>query len=319
MRESSSQRPAGGRHLPLLALLLALALAAILYVGPAAGTNRLSLQHLDAVQDAQAGAHPAPPGAHPRAAYWQALQAIEGGDGPAALALLEPLAASGDPNVLQALGWAYEVAGDLPAAFRIWEQTGNAHALLQLAEAAARAGDLDTAQAAYSAAWALEPLGDSTAKLAQFLWRKRGDPGAAQEVLRWSLANCPACNKRPYWLLQLADLLEAQNRWAEAAEVQQDVLASAHLMSVGNRQEDLFYSDMAWDYHMSGQVDQAVMAIEQALALKPADAGHHLRAGQIYEAAGQVERALAAYRQVLALKPGNQAALEAVERLSNGQ
>jgi predicted TPR repeat methyltransferase len=62
-----------------------------------------------------------------------------------------------------------------------------------------------------------------------------------------------------------------------------------------------------------------VVAIEQAIALDPAVARNHARAGRVYEAAGQIDKALAAYRQVLVLQPEDNTALKGVERQAGGQ
>jgi tetratricopeptide (TPR) repeat protein len=299
------------KRLPLLALGLALTLSALLYLGDAVRINRLSLQYAGASQDAR----PSPPGAHPRAGYWQALQALDDGDGQAALALLEPLAAGGDPLALQAMGKAYESLGDLSAAIQIWEQTRNEYALYQVAEAAARAGDLDTAQEAYSAAWVLNPGGDSTAKLAIFLSSGKGDPAAAEAVLRWSLTNVRFSGKHASWHLILARLLEPQGRWPEAIESYRQFIAK----SPGHDKLSKVYYELSWVYHRAGRPGEAVAAIEQALTLEAANPNYLLRAGQIYGVAGEVDKALAAYRQVLALQPGNEDALEAVKRLTHGQ
>ena len=293
---------------------LALALAAALYLVPALGINRLSLRYL---ADLGQGAL-APPEGHPRAAYWGALRALDEGDGQLAVETLELLAVEGDSLVQQTLGRAYEASGDLRAAMGIWERMGNEYALLEMGESATQARDLETAQEAYARAWVVDPGGHSTARLAGFLWGQKGDPGAAEEVLRWSLANCPSCSKRPYWYRQLAELLEAEGRWAEAAEARQGVIQTAHLMIIRNRQEDAFYSNLAWAYHMSGQTEAALAAIDEALSLSESHPKEAIlnRAGQIYEAAGEREKALGAYRQVLALDPADADARAAVARLA---
>jgi tetratricopeptide (TPR) repeat protein len=79
--------------------------------------------------------------------------------------------------------------------------------------------------------------------------------------------------------------------------------------------------DAAWAYFLSGETKQAARAIEQALKLEPAAPNDYyvLRlAGQIYASAGEGEKALAAYRQALAIYPNDEATLQAVHRLSNG-
>jgi tetratricopeptide (TPR) repeat protein len=305
-----------GRHLPLLALLLALSLSTFLYLIPAARINRQSLRYMAAVQSSleQAGTRPASPEAHPRVDYWQALQALDNGKGEVALALLEPLAAGGDLLALQTMGKAYEALGDLPSAIQIWEQTRNEHALYELADAARQAGELDAAQEAYAAAWQLNPGGDSTAKLATFFWLAKGDPAAAEEVLRWSLGKVRFAGRRAGWLRVLAHILTAQQRWPEAVETYEQLLEEI----ANDEKAHKIYYEATWAYEQAGQPEGAMAAIEQALALQPANPNYHLRAGQVYESGGEPDKALAAYWQVLAQQPDNVSARQAVERLAGG-
>jgi tetratricopeptide (TPR) repeat protein len=76
------------------------------------------------------------------------------------------------------------------------------------------------------------------------------------------------------------------------------------------------YFHLAVAYSMDGQVEQAVQAIEQALALQqPPVSNFYLVAGRIYEMAEQTEQALDAYRQALSLDAKNQEAYDALLRL----
>jgi tetratricopeptide (TPR) repeat protein len=76
------------------------------------------------------------------------------------------------------------------------------------------------------------------------------------------------------------------------------------------------YYEIAYAYQLNEQPAQAIIAIQQALALMvPPNANYYVRAGGIYEWAGDKNRALNAYRQALLIDPQNAAALKGVERL----
>ena len=132
------------------------------------------------------------PTAHPRHLPNAVLNSLASGDLSTATRLVDPLLAAGDPLSVQLAAATYQEIGDYESAISIWESSRNEVMLFKLAKAAINANDLSAAQKSYYAAWNLQPQGDSTAELAQFLWRKRNDPDAAEEVLRWSLSNCSA-------------------------------------------------------------------------------------------------------------------------------
>lgn len=76
------------------------------------------------------------------------------------------------------------------------------------------------------------------------------------------------------------------------------------------------YYEIAYVYQLNEQSEQAVAAIEQALALMaPPNAYYYTRAGSIYEGAGDASQALHAYRQALLIDPQNAVARKGVERL----
>jgi tetratricopeptide (TPR) repeat protein len=77
------------------------------------------------------------------------------------------------------------------------------------------------------------------------------------------------------------------------------------------------YSEIAYAYQLSGQPDQAIAAIQQALArMTPPNADYYARAGNIYEWHGEESRAIQAYRQALVIDPKNPTALAGLERLN---
>jgi len=280
--------------------------------------NNASLRQLPAVLQAAADgrANLELPESHPRAAYWQAAQARNAEDWETVLALMKPRVEAGDRYAQQFVGLAYESQGNYLRAAEVWQQVGNAAALIRVAEGAARAEQDSVALRAFSAAWEIDPR-NGTSPYADFLGQT-GDLIAAERVLRAGLAKAPPYWRTiPYWHQRLARLLMEQERWREAAAAWEEVVRTAHLFySPGSRMGDVYYG-MARAYHMSGQQDKAVVAIERAVEEEP-KMSYFMRAGQIYEAAGNVERAVDAYRQVLAADPNHRPAQEAIERLGSG-
>lgn len=300
------------RYVLLLAVLVGIVLFAIPDLREAATINLWSLRYAAEVRNLprSQAALPPPPDAHPRATLWRAIGALNSGDGHTALELSGSLAAQGDRIALGLMGRAYELVGDLPAAIEVWRQTENVDALLRVADSATQAGYLDDALEAFYAAWELDPE-EGVGPLAGFLWREKGDPTAAEAVWRQSLAAHPYSRDHAGWLRSLGDFLSAQGRWPEAVEVyEQFIVESPNDIKVHK-----VYYELAWAYHMNGQADQAIIAIEQALILNR-EWYVVLRAGQIYESAGETEKAWVAYQEVLNLNPTNKTALEALERLT---
>ena len=317
------------RYILLLAVLVGVILLAIPNAREAATINLWSLRYAAEVHSLSRSQAvlPSPPDGHPRATLWRAIRALNSGDEHTALALSEPLAVQGNRIALQLMGRAYESIGDFHAAIQVWrqvrEQTGDPNALLRVADAATQAGYLDDALEAYYAAWELDPV-EVTGRLADFLQHKKGDVPAAEAVFRKSLSTYPSSRGRPYWLNGLAEILEEQGRWSEAAEAYEQVILAYPLMYEGDKKISRVYYEMAWAYHMSGQTQEAIAAVEQALKLnredpKVAQSDLLRRAGQIYESAGETGKALAAYRQVLTLRPNDKTAQEALERLTGDQ
>jgi putative inorganic carbon (hco3(-)) transporter len=77
------------------------------------------------------------------------------------------------------------------------------------------------------------------------------------------------------------------------------------------------YYEIASVYWTTGQPDQAIAAIQQALArMTSPNADYYARAGNIYEWAGDESRAIQAYRQALLIDPKNAAALAGLEGLN---
>ena len=259
-----------------------------------------------------------PSDSHPRSIYGQARVALDVGDERTALRLLEPLIAEDDLFALQYAAIAHQAMGIYSV--DIWAKTGNIAALKSVAETAAQAGELNEASDAYYALWKLNPI-SGTGPLAGFLSNQIGDLSAAEEVYKQALQDHVLVRERPYWWRGLAELLEKQGRWAEAAAAHEHVIEEAHLFYPSEENLHRRYADLAWAYYQSGQLSKALKAVEQALILDSTTYQVFIldRAGQIYESAGEYTKALSAYQQVLAINPDHEHARESLERLSRKQ
>jgi tetratricopeptide (TPR) repeat protein len=226
-----------------------------------------------------------------------------------------PLAVAGDFLAGQYAARAYEGLGALAAAIDLLHATGGVGELLRIGLAAHRAGDLETARRAYAAAWELDPR-LATDRLALVL-ADLGRPEEVEQVFLSALEQVGRYDRRtPGWQRGLARLYAEQERWVEAVGAYEAALATAGYDPAFDVEP--VYFEIAQAYQMSGQLDEAVRAIETAIALNPTGAAY-LRAGQIYESAGNPAAALAAYRLALEAMPDNRAAVEAVERLGAGE
>jgi len=315
------------RRTGLTFLLLFIGLVAGVYIlAPALynaeQVNAWSLQYLSQIKAASLtpdAPQPQPPRGHPRADIWQALGAMQSGDSEAAIALLAPHISRGEKFALQISARSYELSGNFTAAIEDWKKVGDLKALLRVAKAAVQDGDLDAARQAYQAVWDLDPREGAT-PLANFLIKYDSDPAAAEAIYRQVLQETPYHRYLPYWLLRLAATLEEQSKWAEAASIHEQAIREVDLMYPNGRRLARRYADLAWAYHMSGQAEKAVTAIEKTLELLPSDDSISakdawMRAGKIYEAGGKIEESLAAYRHVLELNPDNEEARDAIQRL----
>ncbi|MGC9358307.1 MAG: tetratricopeptide repeat protein, partial [Anaerolineae bacterium] len=112
-----------------------------------------------------------------------------------------------------------------------------------------------------------------------------------------------------YWWLERANTARDAGNLALALEIYGETL-SRFPEHAGT------YYHMAWAYRLDEQPEQAILAIERALALKdPSDSKFYGRAGEIYEWRGDLEKARVAYERALTLDPGNDTAAAGLRRI----
>jgi tetratricopeptide (TPR) repeat protein len=245
---------------------------------------------------------------------WLAALAQQDEDWQGVLDHALPLAAQGDFTAKQYAARAYEAFGDLGKAIDLLQETGNVEELMRLGQTAHQADELETAYAAYTAAWELDPR-QATARLTLVL-KDLDRPEEAQQIYLAALEQVGRYDPRiPGWQRGLARLYAQLGRWGEAVAAYEAALAAAGLDAAFDA--DTLYYEMANAYHQNGQIEPAIAAIETAISRQPSGDAY-LLAGRIYESAGRVANALAAYKLALELMPENRAASEAVERLETG-
>jgi len=174
----------------------------------------------------QSAALPDPPAGHARAKFWLASAALQSGDPVLAETLVASQAAQGDPLAMRLLSDALAAQGDFAGALAIWQKAGDAASVLRVASQAGQAGHLEDALMAYQAAWELDKE-SGTLPLANFQINSQQDYGAAENVLRQSLAALPNSRYWPLWSNRLGDVLRAQKRWDEAITAYESVIIQA--------------------------------------------------------------------------------------------
>lgn len=308
--EGRRERPPG-IFLPLAAIFC----AALVAPGAprAARENAAALGYLSG---RLAGGGASPAGDHPRGDYWQAVEAVRAADWATVVVLAAPGAAAGDHQMAGLLGYAYLQLGEYGAAVAPWARARNAEGLAALAEEALAAGRPEAAEAAYRAAWEIDPR-ISASRLAGLLV-DLGRPGEAVDLLRVSIEAVGAFERDlPYWYRSLARILMEEDRWAEAVEAWQGVIVNANLFYPGAEEDGATYLGLARSLFMTGRYAEAREAIEESFT-HGMDQDGLLLAAQIYLALGDQPAALDAYRAVLAEDPENAEALEAVGEIEGG-
>ena len=284
----------------ILFLLLAVAAVALMGMSPARQAwliNAWSLQytHHTLSQAAEQSMLADPPAGHARAKFWQASAALQSGDP----ALAETLAVQGDQFAMHLLADACLAQGDFSGAVIMWQQAGDVASLLRVASQAQQAGHLEETLMAYQAAWRLDPE-TGTLPLANFLLNSlnsKKDYGAAENVLRQSLAALPNSRFWPLWSNRLGDALRAQKRWDEALTVYESTL-------VHSPDDWAAHIGLGWARYERGDGLQAAMSeFQEAINIPKSQGNGQLALAQALTREKRFEEADAWFVQALALNP----------------
>jgi tetratricopeptide (TPR) repeat protein len=200
-----------------------------------------------------------------------------------------------------------------------------------------RAGDLTGAMAAYDRALALDPYlaeghnnrgllldetGEPDRALASLRRAVAADTGYVEAQVNLALLEARRAGVGPrqvyeqvlarhpgavrVWLA-LADQLQRDRQWAEAARALEEALSLAPDLDVD--------ASLASAYHGSGRLEEAIAAYRRALARDPGP-GLLVNLAAAYAEAGRLAEAAAALAEALAIDPSHQRALQGLERLS---
>jgi len=244
----------------------------------------------------QSAALPDPPAGHARAKFWLASAALQSGDPVLAETLVASQAAQGDPLAMRLLSDALAAQGDFAGALAIWQKAGDAASVLRVASQAGQAGHLEDALMAYQAAWELDKE-SGTLPLANFQINSQQDYGAAENVLRQSLAALPNSRYWPQWSNRLGDVLRAQKRWDEAIAVYESTL-------VHSPDDWAAHIGLGWAKYERGDGLPAAMSEFQKAINAPKSQGNgQLAIAQVLTREKRFEEADAWFAQALTLNP----------------
>jgi tetratricopeptide (TPR) repeat protein len=257
------------------ALLACLGLVG-LRLGNALPINAWSLGYARLAMNGKPGldALPLPPEGHQGASVWLAGEAVTSGDPERALDLLGEPDRDGAADVLSASVRAdvLMAEGHFADAVESWVSAGDYQSITQAATQAQSQARLDDAELAYRGAWRLSPV-DGTLPLANFLWQVKGDPAAAEALLRQSLTNRQAENLN--WLRGLGNVLRAESRWDEALAYYERALQE--------KPDDLYTLRLIGEVYSLG-MDQPEVArgyFQRMIDLAPEDAAGYFAVGQL--------------------------------------
>jgi len=242
------------------------------------------------------GALPEPPKAHMRSPLWMAQEAVELGAPERALALVAPLSESESRDVLRIQGAAFFAMGDYRQAIGAWEEAGDYQSLANAAALAEVKGSFETAELAYRGGWMVDPAA-GTLPLANFLLQIRGDPVAAEQLLRASLPSNGANNLNRLRALGL--VLQAQSRWDEAIAIYQGALNESP--------DDLYTLSLIGQAYLDGKNDsaRAQSTFERMISLSPSKGDGYFAMGQLMASEGKPEEADAWFLQAIDRNPDN--------------
>jgi tetratricopeptide (TPR) repeat protein len=229
---------------------------------------------------------------------WEGRRALAGQDFEAAAFLFEQaLQYDPDQALLHCLlGDAYDGAGRRVDARAEWVRAGAFSRLLEAGQEAAQTGRWDDGVAALSAAWDLCPADWRVVTAWIGLYRAKSDAEGMAAVLHHVIAVAPDNPFSQEWRLQLGDILEKQGRWVDAIGVYRDAVSQAPtdahaLVRLGQA------------LYQGGHRAEALLEIDQALALAPDLPDAYLAKRLIYRAEGQYAEALAMAQRAAELDP----------------
>jgi len=152
---------------------------------------------------------------------------------------------------------------------------------------------------AYQAAWELDKE-SGTLPLVNFLLGSKQDYGAAENVLRQSLAALPNSKSWPLWSNRLGDALRAQKRWDEALTAYESTL-------VHSPDNWAAHIGVGWTRYDRGDGLQAAMSEFQKAINAPNSQGNgQFAIAQALTREKRFEEADAWFAQALALNPDAQ-------------
>ena len=267
----------------LAVLLSCLALIALDF-RPTVRINTWSLSYVTLAMNGRQGLNvlPAPPEGHRRGLIWLAAEAIEVGEPERALAMLSDNLARKDPDALRIQGKAFAEAGKYDEAVASWVWAGDYPSLAQGANKAESENRVDFAELAYRGAWQVDPLLGSI-PLANFLWHVRGDPGAAEQILRQGLAVGGSTHINRLRTLGL--VLQAQSKWDQAIAVFDQALEE--------KPDDQYTMQLIGYAYADGRQDyaRAQGVFERMIELAPDEGQGYLAMGQLFERQGRYDEA----------------------------
>lgn len=236
---------------------------------------------------------PAPPPASPHARLWLGRLSLRQQLPQQAQEWVAPLAARGDPFARHVMADALTMQGNFAEVVTLWQKAGDAASLLRVASQASRLEDI---QAAYQAAWTLDPESGAL-PLANFLLNSKKDSVAAENVLQQSLAALPNSKSWSAWSNLLGDAVRAQKRWDEAIAIYGNVIAQ-------NPDSWMAHIGLGWARYERGDGLQAAIGeFQKAIDIPKSQGNGQLAIAQMLTQEKRFAEADAWFAQALVLNP----------------
>ena len=110
--------------------------------------------------------------------------------------------------------------------------------------------------------------------LARFLWHEADDFDLGELVLRQSIASYPTSNHVQSWQRELAELARAQNRWEDAEQIYEQLLAE-------NPEDWASQIGLGWLYYERGDgLNKAIVSFSKAVEMEPNRGDGYFAIGQ---------------------------------------